>query len=663
MNLRVSILSALGAAALPAGASLADGLVAYYDFETGFQDRSGNGHQPVPEGSPEAAWGGGPVTRGPASVDRPSLLAGKALNLVDADGDLLKAPLGSGSSAVAAGSFDLGGHFTISMWHLLAPLPDNASPRYFVFEAETNYDVSWGISAGDTYVPYNSQVSGLSAILPRHAWHHIVHVFETAGGMIALSVYVNGSLAGQVTANRPDMNFGRLVIGNARNGQDRKWDGLLDEAAVWNRALAPLEVNELHARGLAGIGATADLAAFGKAFVTVASAQPHMGSVSGGGMFDTGAEAVFNAGAHGTSDRSSLLAGKALNLVDIRNQAITVPLGSAELGQSFTISVWHSLTPGTTNVSGGASGTENNPWRFQAFEASSNYDVSWGTGPGSGATGSYNVHDYIAYIGSDLANNVVRDNPTGYHTAGHANSALGVWHHVVFAVSASDGTSTLTVYLNGAPLGTATAATAEMDIEALIFGRQRAFNPGDPPAPNTQDRNWDGMMDELAIWDRALTPEEIAEIHAKGFAGVPLLDPLEPPDDTDGDGLSDYDEAFIHGTDPNRADSDGDGLSDAVELTLGTNPLSSDGRLVSYVLARLCGGDDPETEVHPLVFRDSHAGTIRFRLSAESSTALSGWEPYSLAPAGASSSSSAVELRMAFPADPKRFYRFAPDNR
>ena len=46
--------------------------------------------------------------------------------------------------------------------------------------------------------------------------------------------------------------------------------------------------------------------------------------------------------------------------------------------------------------------------------------------------------------------------------------------------------------------------------------------------------------------------------------------------DTDGDGLSDYNEVAL-GTDPNAADGDGDGLSDPAELyTYGTNPNDPD---------------------------------------------------------------------------------------
>ena len=44
--------------------------------------------------------------------------------------------------------------------------------------------------------------------------------------------------------------------------------------------------------------------------------------------------------------------------------------------------------------------------------------------------------------------------------------------------------------------------------------------------------------------------------------------------DSDGDGLSDSEEALL-GTDPNNADSDGDGISDGDEVANGTDPLTA----------------------------------------------------------------------------------------
>ena len=56
-------------------------------------------------------------------------------------------------------------------------------------------------------------------------------------------------------------------------------------------------------------------------------------------------------------------------------------------------------------------------------------------------------------------------------------------------------------------------------------------------------------------------------------------DPLNP--DTDGDGITDGDEVNIYGTDPLDADTDDDGISDGEEIVPGvdgyvTNPLDPD---------------------------------------------------------------------------------------
>jgi hypothetical protein len=46
--------------------------------------------------------------------------------------------------------------------------------------------------------------------------------------------------------------------------------------------------------------------------------------------------------------------------------------------------------------------------------------------------------------------------------------------------------------------------------------------------------------------------------------------------DTDGDGVPDAREAFIHGTDPHNPDSDGDGMPDGWELVHGLDPILAD---------------------------------------------------------------------------------------
>ena len=61
------------------------------------------------------------------------------------------------------------------------------------------------------------------------------------------------------------------------------------------------------------------------------------------------------------------------------------------------------------------------------------------------------------------------------------------------------------------------------------------------------------------------------ELRWKSVAGLGNLS-----GDTDGDGLTDWDEIFRYDTDPNQSDTDGDSLSDAAEVLVGANPLNAD---------------------------------------------------------------------------------------
>ncbi len=214
--------------------------------------------------------------------------------------------------------------------------------------------------------------------------------------------------------------------------------------------------------------------------------------------------AAFNGG-DGLSNRSDLLAGNALNLVDARNEFITVPLGTAQLGQNFTLSAWHALTPGGF---GQPSGPYNNSNRFQLFEASNNFDVSWGTNSLAVAptTGSPSTWTYLAYVNEAPGGGF---GPTGV--------ATGIWQHVT-QVFSSDGTNTtLSLYLNGSFVGSRTSTA--VNFNSLLFGRER--NSPDP----TGDRDWDGMIDEIGIWSRSLSGSEVTELYNLGVNGTAIPEP------------------------------------------------------------------------------------------------------------------------------------------
>jgi hypothetical protein len=85
---------------------------------------------------------------------------------------------------------------------------------------------------------------------------------------------------------------------------------------------------------------------------------------------------------------------------------------------------------------------------------------------------------------------------------------------------------------------------------------------------------------------RSLSPDDIAgvqELYGVDSTAEPPSAPpagaIVPPStrvDSDGDGLSDAEEIYITGTDPNNRDTDGDGIPDGLEVLYRMNPLDPD---------------------------------------------------------------------------------------
>ncbi|RYD63432.1 MAG: LamG domain-containing protein [Verrucomicrobiaceae bacterium] len=223
------------------------------------------------------------------------MLVGKALNVEKSDAS---ATAGSGWFNVPTlSAATLGSNFTVSAWFYLAPDADNTGTdtnilRDYVFESADldNYDVSFGTNDanGSTYVSWLGTTSGaqVAGTLSYGQWHHVAHVFSQSGTNTTLSVYINGvKIGATVSVPTANMNFASLSFGAARTGM-RVFDGMIDEVAVWNRSLTPNEVLEAKQRGEASLALNADLAAAGKAFVSVETSDPVMGGTFGSGLYD-----------------------------------------------------------------------------------------------------------------------------------------------------------------------------------------------------------------------------------------------------------------------------------------------------------------------------------------------------------------------------------------
>lgn len=137
-------------------------------------------------------------------------------------------------------------------------------------------------------------------------------------------------------------------------------------------------------------------------------------------------------------------------------------------------------------------------------------------------------------------------------------------------------------------------------------------------------RNYDGLIDEVAIWQRVLTSAEVATLHNAGVPGT--LPTAVAEADTDGDTLEDWYEVLngLDASDPGDAvaDIDNDGVPTYLEREAGTHPLIDDSTLYGYLRELVCPGDVPA----PLAFRHPSQDELTLHLGLKTSPDLFDWE-------------------------------------
>ena len=373
MNSTRLSLIALGAVVplATAKADLSNNLLAYYNFESadtaGLANQVGGGvthngrygsgttYDVIPAFGSGAGFAGNaafPGAEETATTDRSTMLVGKALNIAKSDASTTA---GSGWFNVPSlNASTLGGAFTISAWFYLAPDDDNTGTtadilRDYVFEGAENFDVSFGSTDanGSSFISWLGEGSSVGAgLLATGQWHHVAHVFTQTGANTVLAVYIDGVKTGNnLTTATSNLNFTALNFGAARNGT-RVFDGMLDEVAVWGRALTANEVTELHQRGTASLALNADLAAAGKAFVSVEASDPVMGRALGTGLYDLNTQTTIDAEAILGHLFSGWAAPFNVNLQPSFNHTVT---GSVTITANFSQNTADDDSDGLTN--------------------------------------------------------------------------------------------------------------------------------------------------------------------------------------------------------------------------------------------------------------------------------------------------------------------------
>lgn len=198
------------------------------------------------------------------------------------------------------------------------------------------------------------------------------------------------------------------------------------------------------------------------------------------------------------------LAGKAgfYNRTQSAYSKIATSFGStgSTLGYNFSVSAWYYLQPLTLSPSGDK--------RFFVYESDNQFELSFFI------KGLHTVVDggSFSYNGVLSTNGPVKD--IGVATSFDEISKLGAWNHLVDTFSLEATTITKRSYLNGILVHTAARAlTAFNSSPGINLGTYRDNN----------DRFWDGFLDEVGVWNRALTAEEVSELYSMNMSGVSLV--------------------------------------------------------------------------------------------------------------------------------------------
>lgn len=469
-----------------------------------------------------------------------------------------------------APSLDLGPEASFAFWINPATFGDVVDAGAYT------YEISRVLSKGgqyDIYITdnpgglrrtlYANFVPAPEYVLEADTWQHVAVVFKN----YQVYFYVNGFPVGNPrAASMGPANDDLLVLGNTNNSVEtlRFFNGMMDEVQIWNRPLMESEILELAGKDIAGapvfelqpVEPLPQLEGGTVTFeVKVTGARPVSYQWYQDGVAIEGATERILTLSQLTGVNSGVYTVTATNGVgSTTSDAVTLAVEVIENVTTGLIAYWNfDETSGTTLQDRSGNGHNGTLQNFTAdsgvpgqigrafdFDGVDDFVVVPHNSDlvlGERGTISAWVHPRTYSVSGNLGRIVrkgttfdfsISDNEarntimiygqekTAYYAPNNSVD-LSLWQHV--AVVVRDGT--IQFFKNGRTLG-----------EPLV---------GKLGAPSTDDliianfgpdmsilRLFNGMMDDLGIWRRALSLNELNEIYLKGLLGIPLDGAFEP---------------------------------------------------------------------------------------------------------------------------------------
>ena len=350
--------------------------------------------------------------------------------------------------------------------------------------------------------PEGQQACASSITAPQPGgWYHLAGKYDSSGSN--LEIYVNGMLEGSAYAGFPlDCGTRPLFIGTTGESWDGKLEGAVDEVALYNRPLTPDEIHEDYEAVRSG---NPRLVHSGQANAATDPARSNASATNENALSATANKSLVARWSAAESGKDS--AGTNGALLD------HVTFSETKAGRTFVFNG----TNASIRVPAGASpnvGTNNGftieCWINPASPNEVRPILEWNQGNhGLAGTG---VQLWQAVNGPGELHANVLDINGNNHPMVSANGVLtaNTFQHIALTYDKPSGVTAL--YRNGMPVATQNLGS---------FTPQTSFDlyMGVRPSGPFSNLYFNGKLDEISLYDRALSAGEIQAIYHTGSAG------------------------------------------------------------------------------------------------------------------------------------------------
>jgi len=426
--------------------------------------------------------------------------------------------------------------FSVSFW---AKLNSVSGTQPFLSKDTTNPNREWAISifsdssngvriflknqGGDTQQSIDS-----STALTTGVWYHITTTYDGRGGSNAadgLSIYINGILdtptnISKGTYTAMSNTTAPVYIGKYSSSEI---NGKIDETAIWNTALTEAQVLEIYNNGKPGdldnFSGTAPISWWrlgeNAYFVNNDITLPNSIAGAPNGVGSGTVTTMLSADAPGTYANGI---GDGLAITDRVGDA---PLSVAN-SQSYNMIPDDKVpyVPGYV----GLQTTNNSEMTFDGVD--DYFDLGTYTqGTGLALNADMSISAWIKTSNLSSTQVIICNLNSNASSGGYCiemnrqgNGQYGIlyngatvglqgstilssntWYHIVMTRTGTSGNWSYNLYLNGNPDGSATNVTQNFGNGSVAIGRFGAYNGG----------YFNGQIDEVAIFDEALTADQI----------------------------------------------------------------------------------------------------------------------------------------------------------